>query len=140
MDLFCISIVLRKKPLSAKPTEIEKPKPNLVDYSDTEDENEDEENEVVKETQSEEKEAENEIQVEQEIQPPPLCCYPCTLKISDDCKICIFCKDKPKYGGKNKLKQKCIQRTCTKKRKRGATSTSTSTSTSTRQSKIRKGM
>ena len=103
MDLFYISIVLRKKPLSAKPTEIEKPKPNLVDYSDTEDENEDEENEVVKETQSEEKEAENEIQVEQEIQPPPLCCYPCTLKISDDCKICIFCKDKPKYGGKNSL-------------------------------------
>ena len=34
-------------------------------------------------------------------------CDGCT---SDDCKVCRFCKDMPKYGGKGKLRQTCVQR------------------------------
>ena len=56
-----------------------------------------------------------------------ICCKPCSLKISDECKVCIYCKDKPKYGGKNTLKQKCIERICIKKRKKNMVPPSTST-------------
>ena len=47
-----------------------------------------------------------------------ICCKPCSLKISDECKVCIYCKDKPKYGGKNTLKQKCIERICIKRERK----------------------
>ena len=124
-----------------------------MDYSDTEDETEAEENEieVIKETEAEIQvnketetetesiEVDKEIGVEKEVEPlevvketQPLCCIPCTVKMSDECKICIFCIDKPKYGGPNKLKQKCIKRTCLKKRKRAGTSTSTTSRKSMR--------
>ena len=111
---------------------------------------EDSEDEVIEPESNKEEDVENleeiEAQVkdkEIDIESPPLCCIPCTLQISDECKVCLFCKDKPKYGGLNKLKQKCIKRTCLKKRKRVENIMSTkssSTSTSTRQSKRRKGM
>ena len=54
-------------------------------------------------------------------------CKPCSLKVSDECKICKYCKDKPKYGGQNRLKQKCVTRICIKKRKKdmGASSMNT---------------
>jgi len=110
---------------------------------------EDSEDEVI-EPESNKEDVENleeiEAQVkdkEIDIESPPLCCIPCALQISDNCKVCLFCKDKPKYGGLNKLKQKCIKRTCLKKRKRVETimnTKSSSTSTTTRQSKRRKGM
>ena len=45
------------------------------------------------------------------------CCIPCTLPLSADCGQCIFCKDKTKFGGTGKLRQKCVVRTCEKKTK-----------------------
>lgn len=43
-------------------------------------------------------------------------------KLRQDCTKCKFCLDKTKYGGPNKLKQKCIEKTlcveCTPTRKR----------------------
>ena len=31
---------------------------------------------------------------------------------SDDCGVCIFCKDKKKFGGPGKRKKACIRRAC----------------------------
>ena len=39
-------------------------------------------------------------------------CGKCNGCISEDCGKCRFCKDKKKFGGKNKLKQKCKEREC----------------------------
>ena len=56
--------------------------------------------------------------VEHEVDIVTTCCKPCSLKVSDECKICKYCKDKPKYGGQNRLKQKCVTKICIKKRKK----------------------
>ena len=40
-------------------------------------------------------------------------CDGCQRK--DDCSKCRFCKDKPKFGGPNKLKKKCEERVCINK-------------------------
>lgn len=37
-------------------------------------------------------------------------CDGCLRK--EDCAECRFCKDKPKFGGPNKLKKKCMERVC----------------------------
>lgn len=34
--------------------------------------------------------------------------------VETDCGVCRFCRDMKKYGGPNKLRQKCIQRQCVK--------------------------
>ena len=39
-------------------------------------------------------------------------CGKCPSCKRSDCRKCRFCKDKPRYGGENRLKQKCIQRRC----------------------------
>ena len=39
-------------------------------------------------------------------------CGKCNGCISEDCGKCRFCKDKKKFGGKNKIKQKCKEREC----------------------------
>lgn len=36
---------------------------------------------------------------------------------TDDCAECVFCKDKSKFGGSNKLKQKCLKKQCVYKGK-----------------------
>ena len=41
-------------------------------------------------------------------------CGTCTgCKQTHDCGICVFCKDKSKYGGPGKLKQCCKLKKCT---------------------------
>ena len=40
-------------------------------------------------------------------------CDGCLRK--EDCKRCQFCRDKPKYGGTNRLRQKCTEMVCRNK-------------------------
>lgn len=40
-------------------------------------------------------------------------CGKCEGCIKPDCGVCTFCKDKPKFGGPGKKKQRCEKRTCT---------------------------
>ena len=40
-------------------------------------------------------------------------CRKCPGCLRNDCGSCVFCKDKPKYGGPGKKKQKCELRVCT---------------------------
>ena len=42
-------------------------------------------------------------------------CQKCEECLRDDCLQCVYCKDKKKYGGPNKLKQKCIEKRCSNK-------------------------
>merc|ERR1712106_124457 len=39
-------------------------------------------------------------------------CKTCKACKAVDCGVCLFCKDKPKFGGPSKLKQRCLQRVC----------------------------
>lgn len=39
-------------------------------------------------------------------------CRKCAGCLSQDCGECMFCRDKPKFGGSNTLKQKCMNRRC----------------------------
>jgi hypothetical protein len=39
-------------------------------------------------------------------------CMSCKECLSPECQVCRNCMDKPKFGGKNKIKQKCVERTC----------------------------
>jgi len=39
-------------------------------------------------------------------------CRKCSGCVRPDCGICEFCKDKPKFGGHNIKKQKCIHKKC----------------------------
>ena len=42
-------------------------------------------------------------------------CKPCITPNLADCGKCHFCKDKKKFGGPDKLRKKCIHRTCRNK-------------------------
>ena len=37
-------------------------------------------------------------------------CKECSNCLVPDCRRCVFCRDKKRYGGKNKLKQKCADK------------------------------
>ena len=39
-------------------------------------------------------------------------CGSCTGCLTPECEVCRNCLDKPKFGGKNKIRQKCVERTC----------------------------
>jgi len=39
-------------------------------------------------------------------------CQKCKACKADDCGVCVYCKDKPKFGGPSKMKQKCLRRIC----------------------------
>ena len=39
-------------------------------------------------------------------------CRQCENCLKPDCSQCTFCLDKPKFGGPNKMKQKCTDRIC----------------------------
>lgn len=39
-------------------------------------------------------------------------CRQCVNCLADDCGKCNYCLDKPKFGGPNTLKKKCIQKKC----------------------------
>ncbi|XP_062315786.1 methyl-CpG-binding domain protein 1a isoform X2 [Osmerus eperlanus] len=39
-------------------------------------------------------------------------CTKCAACLRKDCGKCKYCMDKPKYGGKGRLKQKCLMRRC----------------------------
>lgn len=39
-------------------------------------------------------------------------CRQCANCLADDCGSCNYCKDKPKFGGPNTLKKKCLQKKC----------------------------
>lgn len=39
-------------------------------------------------------------------------CRQCSNCLADDCGKCNYCLDKPKFGGPNTLKKKCIQKKC----------------------------
>ena len=58
----------------------------------------------------------------EESEPPKFCCIPCSRPLSEECGTCKYCKDKPKNGGTYILRQKCILRTCVKKKKSSKTS------------------
>jgi len=36
----------------------------------------------------------------------------CEGCLAKDCGICLYCKDKPKYGGPGKKKRACVRRAC----------------------------
>lgn len=36
----------------------------------------------------------------------------CEGCLSVDCGVCVYCKDKKKFGGPGKKKKGCIRRTC----------------------------
>ncbi len=40
-------------------------------------------------------------------------CGSCESCQSKDCGLCVYCLDKPKFGGPNLLKQSCLKRKCT---------------------------
>jgi len=40
-------------------------------------------------------------------------CGKCVGCVRKNCGICANCKDKPKFGGHNIMKQKCVERICT---------------------------
>ena len=42
-------------------------------------------------------------------------CGNCKGCLREDCGECVFCKDKPKFGGPGRKKQKCLLRACIKK-------------------------
>ena len=42
-------------------------------------------------------------------------CQECSNCLRDDCMVCVYCKDKKKYGGPQRLKQKCIEKRCSNK-------------------------
>lgn len=42
-------------------------------------------------------------------------CQKCEECLRDDCLQCAYCKDKKKYGGPSRLKQKCIEKRCSNK-------------------------
>merc|ERR1712098_226754 len=39
-------------------------------------------------------------------------CKECDACVRPDCSQCNHCLDKPKFGGPNKMKQKCVERVC----------------------------
>ena len=39
-------------------------------------------------------------------------CGSCEGCLSEECRVCINCRDKLKFGGANKIKKKCIQQKC----------------------------
>ena len=39
-------------------------------------------------------------------------CGKCEVCVRDDCGECNFCLDKPKFGGPNRLRKKCLMRRC----------------------------
>jgi len=41
-----------------------------------------------------------------------LSCGKCVNCCKEDCGKCVSCKDKPKFGGNNTRKQRCIERIC----------------------------
>lgn len=41
-------------------------------------------------------------------------CGLCLSCAKEDCGVCRFCRDKPKFGGAGKQKQRCAERVCTK--------------------------
>ena len=45
-------------------------------------------------------------------------CNGCLMRV--DCGECLFCRDKAKLGGPNKLRKKCAERVCTNKSSRGS--------------------
>jgi len=44
-----------------------------------------------------------------------LSCGKCVNCCKEDCGKCVSCKDKPKFGGNNTRKQRCIERICLNK-------------------------
>jgi len=39
-------------------------------------------------------------------------CRSCPNCLAEDCGECNYCRDKPKFGGPNTLKKKCVQKKC----------------------------
>ena len=39
-------------------------------------------------------------------------CNQCSNCLREDCGTCVYCLDKPKFGGPLRLKQKCVERRC----------------------------
>ena len=39
-------------------------------------------------------------------------CRQCEKCLREDCGECVNCMDKPKFGGLNKIKQRCMERRC----------------------------
>ena len=39
-------------------------------------------------------------------------CGQCSKCLNEDCGTCVYCLDKPKFGGPLRLKQKCVERRC----------------------------
>ena len=39
-------------------------------------------------------------------------CESCRGCLAPNCSVCKYCLDKPKFGGSNRLKKKCVERQC----------------------------
>ena len=63
-------------------------------------------------TKSVGKNSENKIKVRK---PRKSYCGHCNHCIKEDCRRCKNCLDKPKFGGKNKKRQRCLKRKCLEK-------------------------
>ena len=57
-------------------------------------------------------------------------CQSCANCIKSDCEVCKYCLDKTKFGGLNKMKQKCAERRCLNPRLPPASSSSSSSASS----------
>eukprot|EP00092_Neocalanus_flemingeri_P020159 GFUD01021826.1.p1 GENE.GFUD01021826.1~~GFUD01021826.1.p1 ORF type:complete len:842 (+),score=260.83 GFUD01021826.1:135-2528(+) len=53
-----------------------------------------------------------EMQYEKSRKKKTLSCKTCKSCKADDCGVCLYCKDKPKFGGPSKLRQRCVRRIC----------------------------
>merc|ERR1712096_336253 len=53
-----------------------------------------------------------EVESENSLKKKKVACKTCKACQSEDCGVCLYCEDKPKFGGPSKLRQRCLQRIC----------------------------
>jgi len=53
-----------------------------------------------------------EVESENSLKKKKVACKTCKACQAEDCGVCLYCEDKPKFGGPSKLRQRCLQRIC----------------------------
>merc|ERR1719508_516988 len=54
----------------------------------------------------------SEVVTENSLKKKKVACKTCKACKAEDCGVCVYCVDKPKFGGPSKLRQRCLQRIC----------------------------
>jgi len=54
----------------------------------------------------------SEVATENSLKKKKVACKTCKACKAEDCGVCVYCVDKPKFGGPSKLRQRCLQRIC----------------------------